>query len=436
MIRTLHIDDVVVTPSRQRTTVSDDYISELFESIFSETGPGLINPITLRDGKTLVAGECRYRAIKLGHSLGKQLRHGGELIPVGHLPFIDFGELDELARMEAEYVENAVRSDISWKDNVLAQAALHALRAKQKALAGRTQTFTDTAKEIFKVGVGQRVSDVSDAVRLAARMHEPGIAKATSFKEAKKVLAKIEDAAHRERLAAAVGVVATAERMTCHHADCLTWMGSQPSEQFDVILTDPPYGMDADGFGDAAGRMSGIGHEYADGADATRSLLAQCIPEFFRLSKPEAHLYLWCDIDLFPWLRAQCRAAGYRVFRTPLVNIKPEGGRVPWPQWGPRRCYELCLYAVKGDKSVTSIVPDVFESRLVEGNFGHGAQKPVEAYVNLLKRSVRPGDRVLDAFAGTGTIFPAAHALNCYAVGVEQEAAAFGTCIKRIKELK
>jgi DNA modification methylase len=213
-------------------------------------------------------------------------------------------------------------------------------------------------------------------------------------------------------------------------------MAKQPEGQYDVILTDPPYGMDADGFGDGAGRLAGTTHQYSDGKDETMLLLERCIPEFFRLAKPEAHLYLWCDIDLFHWLRTQCQAAGWWTHRTPLVNVKPEGGRVPWPEHGPRRAYELCLYAVKGKRPVNSIRPDVFESRLTEGNLGHGAQKPVAAYVELLQRSVRPGDRVLDAFAGTGTIFPAAAAVQCYADGVEMNQGAYGICVNRIKGLK
>jgi DNA modification methylase len=217
-------------------------------------------------------------------------------------------------------------------------------------------------------------------------------------------------------------------------------METQPDAQFDVILTDPPYGMDADSFGDGAGRLTnaGHGHRYQDGKDETILLLEKCIPHFYRLAKPQSHLYLWCDIDLFHWLRDQCRLAGWHVHRTPLVNVKPEGGRVPWanPPCGPRRAYELCLFAEKGGRQVTAIKPDVFESRLVEGNLGHGAQKPVQAYVELLSRSVRPGDTVFDAFAGTGTIFPAAAAVKCSAVGVEQEAAAYGTCLKRIEEIK
>ena len=432
---TLAADRIIVPDNRQRAQIPEDHIANLYEAIFREDGPGLINPITVK-GEILVAGECRTRAIKMGYTLGKRLRHAGREVPEGHIPYIDFGALSPIQQMELEYAENAIRRDLTWQDNIRAIAALDALRRAQKAEVGATHTFKETAKELFKSDVGIHADNVAKAVSLAGKLNDKDIAGAKSFNEAKKILAKKEDAAHRERLAAITGRVAVSEKLTAHHADCLEWMKEAADGQFDVILTDPPYGMGADSFGDAAGRMAGIEHEYKDDAEHFQSLLGAVIPEFYRLAKPEAHLYLWCDIDWFPWLREKCIAAGWWTHRTPLINIKPEGGRVPWPENGPRRCYEICLYAVKGKRPVTKIYPDVFESRLVEGNFGHGAQKPVEAYINLLQRSVRPGDRVFDAFAGTGTIFPAAHAVGCYAVGVEKEAAAYGTCVRRIQELK
>jgi site-specific DNA-methyltransferase (adenine-specific) len=262
------------------------------------------------------------------------------------------------------------------------------------------------------------------------------VAKAKNAKEAAKIITRKADTARREMLAAAVGRVSISDRMKVYNAEAVSWLKECPNEQFDVILTDPPYGMDADSFGDAAGRMAGIEHEYEDSRESAMGLMLACIPEWYRVARAEAHLYLWCDVETFIELREACRAAGWWTFRTPLVNVKPEGGRVPWPEHGPRRSYELCLFAVKGKKPVVSIRPDVFESRLVEGNLGHGAQKPVEAYVELLKRSVRPGDTVLDSFAGTGTIFAAAQQLGLSATGTEFAAAAYGICLERIAGLK
>lgn len=433
-MKLLPLSSIIIPPDRQRADIPDEHIGELMGSIFGRAG--LINPLVVRDGETLVAGECRLRAVKLGYTLGKTLWHANTPVPPGSVPAIDFGDLSTIQQMEIEYAENAFRKDLSWQENVKALNALHELRTAQAAERGESQPIKATAEEVFKRSDGAYSAKVSDSLLLARNMDNPAVAKASTLKEAKKILLRQDDIERRKNLSALVGKTSISDRFSAHHSECLAWMRDQPADQFDVILTDPPYGMGADSFGDSGGTMTGIEHLYDDSQDSTKVLLAQAIPEFFRLAKPEAHLYLWCDIDLFTWLRDECRKAGWWTFRTPLVNVKSEGGRVPWPEHGPRRSYELCLYAVKGKKQITAIRPDVFTAALVEGNFGHGAQKPVEAYVELLKRSVRPGDLVLDPFAGTGTIFPAAAALECRAVGVEMSDHAYGICLERIGELK
>jgi modification methylase len=92
------------------------------------------------------------------------------------------------------------------------------------------------------------------------------------------------------------------------------------------------------------------------------------------------------------------------------------------------------LYAFRGDKRCTAIYPDIIESSADE-NLGHGAQKPVSLFQGLLMRSCKPGDSVLDPFCGTGTIFPAAHALKVAATGIEREPAYYGIAVTRIEGL-
>jgi len=127
-------------------------------------------------------------------------------------------------------------------------------------------------------------------------------------------------------------------------------------------------------------------------------------------------------------------AAGWYVFRTPLIYYKTDDGRVPLPDIGPRRQWEAICYAVKGKKKVNNIFPDVI-SASSDGNLGHGAQKPVACYQNLLQRSCLPGDKVLDTFCGTGTIFPAAQNLKCIATGIELDKASFGIAVSRLESM-
>jgi DNA modification methylase len=161
--------------------------------------------------------------------------------------------------------------------------------------------------------------------------------------------------------------------------------------------------------------------------------MLNCVYHFNRLAKPEAHLYICCDIDQFHWLK-DTFGKTWNVFRTPLINYKTGSGRVPLPEHGPRRCSEYILYAHRGGKRVTGIYPDVITTAGDE-NLGHGAQKPVALISDLLKRSVKPGDRVLDPFVGTGTIFDAAHAHKVRATGIEREANYFGIAARRLEAL-
>jgi DNA modification methylase len=209
--------------------------------------------------------------------------------------------------------------------------------------------------------------------------------------------------------------------------------------------------MGADTFGDAGGIMSGIEHHYDDSYDSWKKLMFgyydspfadpedKWQPGWCELSylvaKPQAHAYVFCDIDRFHELKAGMEAAGWYVFRTPMINVKSNSGRVPLPDQGPRRQYEILLYAIKGKKPVTHIYPDVITS-VADENLSHGAQKPVSLYENLLQRSVRPGDSVLDSFAGSGTIFPACHTLHCYATGLEAAPEYYGMALKRLQSVK
>ena len=122
-------------------------------------------------------------------------------------------------------------------------------------------------------------------------------------------------------------------------------------------------------------------------------------------------------------LKSIMSSAGWKCFRTPFIWVNPSAMRTPWVEMGPQRKYQVCLYAVKGDKPVTRIYSDVMTYGSDE-NLNHPAQKPVDLYIDLLRRSVVPGNVVIDPFAGSGTIFPAAHAMKCKAIGIEQNTAA------------
>lgn len=425
------VGDVNVSDDRQRQQFDGDALEELTASIESV---GLLHPIVLREGRFLVAGERRFRAIQNLYLLGRQFKHSGNLVPAGLVPFVDLGTLSPSEQYEAELDENTKRADLTWQELATARKRLAELRmasgsTKPQAIA---EVASDVLPETTRLAAQHLVRQ---SITLAEHLDDPDIAKAKTQRDAFKILARKVTAKQNAALAAEVGLQAPSDLHTLVHADCVTWLKAYNGPKFDVLLTDPPYGMDADSFGDGAGKLVGIDHQYKDSTDHALGLIERMLEAANPHMQEEAHLYLYCDIDLFLILRELTKRYGWTPHRTPLIHVKREGGRVPWPTSGPRRAFELVLYAQRGGKPVTAILPDVFDTSLTEGNLGHGAQKPVEGFVNLLKRSVRPGDRVLDAFGGTGTLLVAAQQLSCHATVIEKEAQYFGLAARRLADM-
>jgi DNA modification methylase len=312
---------------------------------------------------------------------------------------------------------------------------LHRIRGIQAHNEGRVHTVADTALETKGRSDGSYQSAVRKDLIVAQHLHNPEVAKAKTADEAFKILKRQEETAKNIALATSVGKTFTKSIHELHNTDCLEFMSSCQEGLFDVILTDPPYGMGADAFGDGgSGRLANNEHHYKDDYESWLALMATWAPLSFRVTKPQAHAYVFCDIENFPTLKVLMKEAGWYVFRTPFICTKPNSGRVPLPDEGPRRQWECLLYAIKGHKKTTAIYPDVITTTQDAG-LQHGAQKPVALYSDLLRRSVRPGDVVFDSFAGSGTIFPACHEHKCQAVGVEMNPEYYSICYKRIQGL-
>jgi DNA modification methylase len=422
--------EITIAANRQRKDFDPEAITDLANSISTV---GLLHVPILREtpsGFVLVAGERRLRAMETIWICGDGVRYNGHSYAPYEVPYSTLGELTPLEAEEAELDENLKRRDLTWQERSEALGRLHALRMAQATQAGETHIIADTLREIETTDY----SGDRQAILLSQHLDNPAVAAARTVKDAFKVIKREEEKLKAEALAEQVGQNFNSSAHTLVHADCLEWFTQCPDNTFDVLLWDPPYGMNAHKFGDAAGKLSGTVHDYDDSPQAWNELMRPACEQAFRVAKPQAHAYIFCDFDRFHMLRQFMLNAGWDVFRTPLIVYKLSSGRIPRPEHGPRRQWEMCLYAIKGDKQVTGIFSDVIPCKLEENLF-HGANKPVELYVDLLRRSVRPGDSVLDAFCGTGTIFPAAHECKVYATGIEKSSEYYGISVKRLNAL-
>lgn len=424
--------DIVVAKDRQRQELNDSPLIELAESI--ET-VGLIHPVVVSRGEgaqlQLVAGGRRLRALHFLWMKGKEVRCGTQVFPDGMVPCLYLGELDPVDAYRIELEENLKREDLSWQDRARAIARLAELSALQ---TGQPAT---TASLVADLNYSETSGGAAESVRahllVARHLDDPEVSAAPTARDALKVLKRKEERRRSAELAGVVGETLTARSHTLLRGDCLEIMLGLPAESFDVILTDPPYGIDAQDFGDSAGKTKGA-HPYSDDYEAWVQMAAELAGNSFRLAKPSAHAYIFCDIDNFHELADHMRSVGWECFRTPIIWFNPTAMRAPWPTMGPQRKWQAILYAVKGKRPVTRLYQDLITAPS-DINLNHQAQKPVALYEDLLKRSILPGNTILDPFCGTGTVFPAAHNMKCIATGIEIDATAFGIAVERINKL-
>jgi len=352
-------------------------------------------------------------------------------VPEGTVPVMLRLDLSEIERMEVELHENIRRVDLTWQERADATSKLMKLRSLQAEITGAPPpTVAQIAEEVRGRSDGSFQDDTRKELIVAQHLSDPEVRKAKSVQDAFKVLRRKEEAQRNVDAAGALGVEFVAAQHELFNTETTAWLSTCEAERFDIILTDPPYGINAQDFGTSGGRII-QDHQYDDSPETWHKAMPGWCQQFFRVAKKEAHAYVFCDIDNFGALKQYMATAGWWVHRTPLIVYKRDGARVPWPEHGPQRKWELCLYAVKGKLTVTRIYGDVIEC-ISDDSLGHGAQKPVSLYVDLLKRSARPGMRVLDVFCGTGTIFPACTETKCFATGVEGNPQWYAVAAKRI----
>lgn len=433
-------DEIVIPENRIRKEFNKNELEGLCESILSK---GLLHAIVLRnDGRTLVAGERRLRAIRHIYSaiaaeasvmgaptptntklLYPYIKYDALEVQLGMVPCVRLKDLNETQLMEAELEENIVRTDLTWQERTSAIAKLHKLRDIQ---TGGKQTMSATAREITGESLenrGQQVANVSDALLVAEHLDDPDIAAAPSLKEAKKLLTVKLDKLFRQALGSLPQDTSLHKLI---HGRCEDEL-SQYNETFDCIVTDPPYLIGADKFGSQATTK----HEYADGESALD--YPTIIRLLARSTKPQAHIYMFCDPRMFSILQSLFESENIAVWPVPLIWYKSTG-MLPEPDFGPRRCYETILFANKGRKRTLAVYGDVLAYSPVDEKT-HAAEKPLDLYCDLLRRSCIPGDHVLDAFCGSGVIFPAANKLQLIATGIDTSKDACNLAAMRLNSL-
>lgn len=200
------------------------------------------------------------------------------------------------------------------------------------------------------------------------------------------------------------------------HGDCIDVMKSLPAGSVDFILTDPPY---------IASYRGRDGRSLSN--DDNAAWLAPSFAQAHRVLKQDAFcisFYGWPKVDLFmaAWKRAGFRVAGHLVFR------KRYASKSAFLQYRHESAYLL----VKGNPAFPASPLDDVRDWVYSGNKYHPTQKSVHILKPLIECFTKPGDIVLDPFAGSGSTCVAAQRTGRAYIGIDLDAQHCETAISRL----
>lgn len=221
------------------------------------------------------------------------------------------------------------------------------------------------------------------------------------------------------------------DRVTLWYGNAEDVLPQMPTESVDLVLTDPPYGVEfASGF-----RSASFGTIDNDSI-ADRGLIAKVLNEAVRLVGQHRHLYVFGPDDVLDGLKVS------ETCRLVWDKSMPGGGNLAAP-WAP--AHEPITFAVSKHRHGGQSGKPSTAVRLRKGSVlrftrptgrkvRHPNEKPVALLRELIESSTRQGDLVLDPFAGSGSTGVAALLSGRRALLVESDARWVGIAAERLRE--
>lgn len=205
--------------------------------------------------------------------------------------------------------------------------------------------------------------------------------------------------------------------------DCLEVMKTFASKSFDLILTDPPYGMDYQSSRRTDKYEKIIG-------DLNLNWIEPFLKEAYRVLKDNSHLYFFCNDYAISDFRKIIEKVGFMPKRT-LVWVKNNhtSGDLEG-DYGNKT--EFILFAHKGRKELngkreTNVILEKRQATEL-----HPTQKPVDLMQFFIEKSSNEGDTILDPFGGSCTTAVAAKMLKRNCVCIEKEEKYVKICNERL----
>ncbi len=211
-----------------------------------------------------------------------------------------------------------------------------------------------------------------------------------------------------------------------HHIDCLEFMKQVPDDYFDLVLTDPPYGMEFQS------NFRKTHHKKIQNDNST-DWIPLFMKELDRISSQEAHLYITCSHHFVEVFKTEIQK--YRKVRNILIWEKNNTGMGDL-EGDYALKYEMILFCSNGKRKLNGgRSPNIIKATRTQNEL-HPTQKPIDLMTFLIKKSSTNKSKVFDPFMGSGTTAIAAKSLGLDWCGCELEADYIEIANKRLEKVQ
>lgn len=427
----LHLDpiDIVVREGLDRYRKDMKKLEELKESIAQH---GQIQPILITDKHELVAGGRRLAAC---FALGTRVKA------------IFKSDVTDLELRELELEENLQRENLSPAEEVQAIAEIHRLRQLRfgEAKAGGGKIGEGWPLRKTAALTNQSIANVAEAIELSKLIEQfPSLANAKTKKEIKKI-AGITNAiiTRMANLSSYEDEIAeSGQSITLVNEDAKEYMLGVADSSINLLLTDPPFGIDIDKIaitmgGETGGTNTTSGYKFEDSKELALDVLSVLAVESYRFCADDAHAYVFVAPEFFGIVRELFMAVGWMVRIKPIVWIKHASGQNNAPHAWPSSAYEFILFARKtNSRLIQQGKPDWIQcSPVAESNRLHPTEKPVGLLEELIARTTDINQVLFDPFCGSGSSIEAGINMKLKVIGCEVLDEAYATASMRVAKV-
>jgi ParB/RepB/Spo0J family partition protein len=390
-----------------RVDLGDDTLNGLVDSLREN---GQIQPIVLDADYNLIGGGRRYAAAtKLGWT---------------HIQAFFRESMPEHMRAELELEENIRRKQFTWQEQCLGIMRTHTLKrvADPTLTWGTKQTGEmlgvshSHVGKLIKIGQLLQAGDkevaacatLQDAITLLVTRRAAEVQALVTKRdlelraiEAKKKAAE-QQGQEPDELEEGEQTPTPIVDLSgfYHNADCIKHMKTMPANSVDHCITDIPYGIDMEMV-----QLKNIGLvEEQHDVEANVALFKPFLKGVFRVLRKDGFLLFFYDLKHDEMLRALAKEVGFSVCAWPLVWCKQHACKNDASDVNFTKATEYVMVCRKSSsahlvkhQAVNYILASAAEDRK---RYDNPFAKPQTVWRWLIDAVARPGQIVLDPFAG------------------------------------